>query len=87
MDNDYLWTPYHSHTNWGSLNCGGIASARGHERRSNDGPGVEQEVAVNDAPRKRVENSNANENKQLTSPIIAENAAHAANFAPFRHSF
>src|SRR5437660_6829932 len=33
--------------------------------------------------RKRVENSNANENKQLTSLIIAQNAVYAANFAPF----
>jgi len=36
---------------------------------------------------KRVENSNANENKQLTLPIIAENAVYAANFAPFLHPF
>jgi hypothetical protein len=40
---------------------------------------------VNDAPRKRVEISNANENKELTLPIIVENAVYAANFAPFLH--
>ena len=40
-----------------------------------------------DPPRKRVENSNANENKQLTLPIIAENAIYPANFAPFLHFF
>src|SRR6266849_4388811 len=33
-------------------------------------------------PRKRVKNSNANENKQLISPSITENAVYAANFAP-----
>jgi hypothetical protein len=60
---------------------------QGHERLSNDGAGDEQEVAVNDAPRKRVEYSNANGNKELTSPIIAQNAVYAANFAPFLHSF
>jgi hypothetical protein len=38
-------------------------------------------------PRKRVKNSNANENKQLISPSIAENAVCAANFAPFLHFF
>ena len=38
-------------------------------------------------PRKRVKNSNANENKQLISPRIAENAVCAANSAPFLHSF
>jgi hypothetical protein len=41
----------------------------------------------NDPPRKRVTNSNANENKQLISPIIAENAVCGANFAPFLHFF
>jgi hypothetical protein len=30
-----------------------------------------------------VKNSNANENKQLIAPSIAENAVCAANFAPF----
>jgi hypothetical protein len=34
-----------------------------------------------------VKNSNANENKQLISPSIAENAVCAANFAPFLHFF
>jgi len=34
-----------------------------------------------------VENSNANENKQLTSPIIAQNAVYAANFAPLPAPF
>jgi hypothetical protein len=34
-----------------------------------------------------VENSNANENKQLTLPIIAQNAVYAADFAPLLHSF
>jgi hypothetical protein len=33
------------------------------------------------------EKSNANENKQLISPSIAENAVCAANFAPFLHFF
>jgi len=37
--------------------------------------------------RKRVQNSNANENKQLISPSIAQNAICAANFAPFLHFF
>jgi len=41
----------------------------------------------NEPPRKRVENSNANENKQLTSPIIAQNTVYAANFAPLLHLF
>ena len=36
-------------------------------------------------PRKRVKNSNANENKQLISPSIAQNDVYAANFAPFLH--
>ena len=36
---------------------------------------------------KRVKHSNANENKQLISPSIAENAVCAANFAPFLHFF
>jgi hypothetical protein len=34
-----------------------------------------------------VENSNANQNKQLISPSLAENAVCAANFAPFLHFF
>jgi hypothetical protein len=34
-----------------------------------------------------VKNSSANENKQLMSPSIAQNAVYAANFAPFLHFF
>ena len=38
-------------------------------------------------PRKRVKNSNTNENKQRISPSIAEKAVCTANFAPFLDFF